>query len=198
MKLMKLIIPLVAVIAVAAASAVALASGGEQTDNDLAISSGVSVPRGAFSDQDRELLEASGATGAITKIGVRNNVAFYAIDAADGGRCYGFASEARGPVRLGSLGCSDSSQLEQPLVDMSTIAMDPATGIWSLRDVQGVAADGVSLVGFVNSRGQLYTTHVVHNTYRMAAGELPTGQPVELVALDSSGNRIFSIPLAAS
>ena len=166
------------------------------------ISSGIPVERGSFSAQDQWLLGNIGETGAITKIGVREGVSFYEGTNGDGGPCFMSGSDPDGGGLSG--GCSrDSAPLEQPLVDMSGICMDPASGDWRLARIEGIAADGGSAVGVLDAEGALHTTPVVGNVYKMASGEIPTGsrcpgfQAQAIVALDENGSVVFTKSLGA-
>jgi hypothetical protein len=84
-----------------------------------------------------------------------------------------------------------SARLEQPLVDMSGIGMNPADGSFRLARVEGIAADGVAAVGVIDAEGILHTTPVIDNVYRMSPDELPSDQPRAIVALDASGAQVF-------
>ena len=183
----------------AAGSAVALAETSGAPSVSYAISSGVPVDRASFSAQDLWLLSTIGESGAITKVGERGGISFYEGTDSGGAACFLTGSDPDGGGLSG--GCLEGSELDQPLVDMSSVCMDPASGDWRLGRVEGIAADGVSAVGVVDSDGTLYTTPVVGNLYRMATEDMPPGRPCPgfqaraIVALDQNGSEIYSKPL---
>lgn len=171
----------------------ALALGGSSTPPPPTISAGVPVSRDSLEPNDQAMLVRIGATGAITRLGASNGTAFYEIAAAGGGACFAVGPEAGG-ISGGCLG--GSGRLEQPLIDMSVIAMNPADGTFRFRTIQGIAADGVRSVGVVAADGAVHTTPVVGNVYRMSDDAVPAGPIIALLALDSTGSTIFTKPLA--
>jgi hypothetical protein len=187
----------VALAAAAGATLTAFAGTSTNTTASLTISSGVPVERSSFSAQDQWLLGIIGETGAIAKIGVREGVSFYEGTNEDGGQCFMTRSGSDGGGLSG--GCSKgAAQLGQPLVDMSSICMDPANGDWRLARIEGIAADGISAVGVVDTKGALHTTPVVGNVYKMASSDVPTSsrcpgfEARAIVALDDNGSEVFT------
>lgn len=171
--------------------AAAIAAGSGSTVPGYAISSGIKVSSNSLPSEDRQLLGELGATGTITKVGSLGGVAFYTVDTAGGGRCYGFGSDSNGGL---SLGCATSPDLQQPISDMSIVALDPndADHRFELRAFQGIAADGIASVGVVDRNGQLYSTPVVSNVYRMASADVSRIQPAAFAAFDASGKRVYT------
>src|SRR5579884_1378132 len=163
-----------ALIAAVSAAVVILAGGasGATPPPPPAISSGTSVARSAFAAADQATLSRIGATGAITKIGSLGGNAFYSIVASDGGHCYAVGSETAGGL---SGGCIPASATVPAVVDMSSIVMNPADGSWKLDTLEGIAADGISKVGFVDANGTLHTTPVIGNVYRVGGQALAGG-----------------------
>ncbi|MGD0274290.1 MAG: hypothetical protein ABSB96_11250 [Gaiellaceae bacterium] len=193
----------VALTVAAGATITAFAGTSTETTAGLMISSGVPVERSSFSAQDQWLLGNIGETGAITKIGVREGVSFYEGTNEDGGQCFMTGSGRDGGGLSG--GClKGAAQLEQPLVDMSGVCVDPASGDWRLARIEGIAADGISAVGVVDAEDALHTTPVVGNVYRMASSDIPTGsrcpgfEAQAIVALDEKGSVVFTKSLGAS
>lgn len=188
------------VVALAAATGATVTAFAEAPDDvaaNLTISSGVPVERGSFSAQDQWLLGNIGETGAITKIGAREGVSFYEGTNEGGGQCFMTGSGPDGGGLSG--GClPGSTQIEQPIVDMSGVCMDPASGDWRLARVEGIATDGISAVGVVDTEGVLHTTSVVGNVYKMASSDIPKGSPCPgfevkaIVALDENGSQVYS------
>jgi hypothetical protein len=151
------------------------------------ISSGVGVARTAFSNADQAMLARIGATGAITKVGSVGGTAFYSI--AGGGSCFAFGSETHGGL---SGGCMAAGATIPAVLDMSGIVMNPADGSWKLETLQGIAADDIASIGFVDGNGVVHTTPVVANVYRLSGQSLVGGPASELVGLDANGKRVFS------
>ena len=95
-----------------------------------------------------------------------------------------------------------SAQLEQPLIDMSSVCIDPTTGHGRLGRIEGIAADGIASVAVVDEEGALHETPVVGNIYKMPAADIPSDLPCAgfksraIVALDDSGSQVFTKALA--
>jgi len=192
MKRWKLVLLASVFVTGASITAGAVMAGGGFSDPGFPVSAGTVISRDSLSLQDRALLDYLAATGTITRVGSSGDVTFYTVDTADGGRCYGFMTAGEGL----DLGCSHgSSKLEQPLVDMSTVEMNPSSGSFRLRALQGIAADGVAAVGIVDENGDVHTTPVSENVYRWAGRDLPAGRPRALLALDTSGHALFTVSL---
>lgn len=175
----------------------AIAAGNGSTTSEYTIGSGTEVASNVFSIEDRQLLDQLGATGTITRVGSLRGTAFYTVNTADGGRCYGFGSTSTGGL---SLGCSTVSELQEPISDMSVVVLDPTDPDHraELREFQGIAADGVASVAIVARDGTLYSTPVVSNVYRMASSDVPHIQPSAFVALDATGKRLSTESFSGS
>lgn len=152
------------------------------------ISSGTAVARSGFNQSDQSMLARIGATGAISLVGSVGDSAYYSIAGVDGGHCY-----ASGSVSSGGLsgGCMPASVDVPAVVDMSGVVMSPTDGTWKLETLEGIAADDIAAVGFVDASGALHATPVKGNVYRLAGQAFTGGSSSELVGLDSSGNRVF-------
>jgi hypothetical protein len=184
-------------IAVGIAAAVVFWSGGAvgaTPPPPPAISSGTPTARSAFSSADQAMLAQIGATGAISLVGSVDGTAFYSISGSDQGHCYAFGSASIGGL---SGGCMPSDAKVPAVVDMSTVAMNPTDGSWKLNTLQGIATDGIASVGFVDASGDLHTTPVTGNVYRLDGQALTGGPSSELIGLDSNGNRVFTAPLGS-
>lgn len=181
----------------AAITAVAFAGAATDASRGLTISSGVSVNRASFSDQDRWLLSNIGETGAIVKIGERGGTFFYEGSNDDGEMCFMTGSNSDGGGLSG--GCqSGSSKLEQSLVDMSSVCVNPESGDWRLARIQGIAADGISAVGVVDTEGVVHRIPVAENIYKMSSSDIPEDgscpgiEAKAIVALDENGSSVYS------
>jgi hypothetical protein len=187
----------VAVLAAATAiTAVAFAGTSTGVSTGFTISSGTALDRSSFSAQDRWFLDEIGETGAMAKIGERDGTTFYEGTREDGGKCF-FTGSGFGGGGL-SGGCLISAQLEQPLVDMSGVCVDPATGRGRLGKIEGIAADGIVSVAVVDEEGVLHKTPVVGNIYKMPAADIPNDLPCAgfksraIVALEGNGSQVFT------
>lgn len=138
------------------------------------------------------MLAQIGATGAISLVGSIGDTAFYSIAGSDQGHCYAFGSVSSGGL---SGGCMPAGAEVPAVIDMSSLVMNPADGSWKLDTLQGIAADGIASVGFVDASGYLHTAPVTGNVYRLGGQALTGGPASELVGLDSSGNRVFTARL---
>lgn len=181
-----------------AGSAVAVTQAVRNTSRPPTISSGSPVSFDSFGRNDQALLTSLGADVQSTLIGALRGTAFYEFGARDGGVCWAFGSAVKGGL---DVACSHGpSPLSQPLVDMSIVAFDPASGATGgihLVSLQGVAADGVAAVGVVTSDGASRTTPAINNVYRMPDADIPSGAVTALVALDASGATVWADPIAS-
>lgn len=179
------------ILAAGVAAAVVVLAGGASAAPPSApptISAGIPVLRASLSAADQATLSGIGATGAITQVGSIGGTAFYAVGGGDGGHCYAFGSTARGGL---SGGCMPAGAQVPAVIDMSTVVMNPVDGTWKLDTLQGIAADGVAQVGFLDGSGVLHTTPVVGNVYRLAGRGFVGGAFSQLVGLDGNGDRVF-------
>ena len=153
------------------------------------ISSGTPVAQSAFSEADQAMLARIGASGAISLVGSVGDTAFYSISGANQGHCYVFGSASSGGL---SGGCMRADVNVPPVIDSSRSVVDPTDGSWKIDTLQGIAADEIAAVGFVDANGDLHTTPVVGNVYRLAGQAFTGGPSSGLVGLDSSGSRVFT------
>jgi len=190
--------------AVAAASLVFAAGASSAKKVTLAkldVGHGTPVPAAALSPADRAMLGRIGATdSSVELLGIRGPVAFYRMAGTDGSLCLGFGDAAlasnAAAASIGSAGCLGGPSLATPIIDMSKVAVDPATGhVVKFDGLQGIAADGVASVELVMTSGASATARVTSNLYWLAAAALPAGTPATLIALDANGNALETIPL---
>lgn len=180
---------LVALTAAVAATVIALAGGASGATLQPApqISSGVPVASGSLGAAATAMLTRIGASGAIARIGSINGTSFYSVAGADGGHCYVFGSN---PAQGLSGGCIPAGVAVPAVIDMSGVVMNPADGSWNRETLQGIAADGIAEVGFVDASGAMHTAPVVGNVYRLT-GPFPGGASSLLVGFDGAGKQIF-------
>lgn len=184
-----------ATIAVGIAAAVVFSSSGAvgaTPPPPPSISSGTPTARSTFSEADQAMLAQIGATGSISRVGSAGDTAFYSIAGSDQGHCYAFGSASSGGL---SGGCMPPDAEVPAVIDMSSVAMSPTDGSWKLDTLQGIATDGIAAVGFVDASGNLHTTPVTGNVYRLDGQTLTGGPSSELVGLDGNGNRVFTARL---
>jgi hypothetical protein len=188
MKLKRIYLASAVALLAAAAGTIAAVAGGTGKPAPPTFSPGVPVARGAFSHADQAFLARIGATGQITRLGSRDGVAFYSVTSSDNGRCF-----ATGTITGGlSGGCLDASKPVPQVVDLSALVMNPADASWRLETLQGVAAEGIAKVGFVDAAGALHATRVTGNVYRLSGQSWQGGSASELRAFDARGNLVFS------
>jgi hypothetical protein len=116
--------------------------------------------------------------------------AFYRIDNAGGPPC--FATGGTGPIaqHFDIIACPSSfPSADHPLLDF-TVMHNGA--VWRS---EGIAADGVAQVGLQTPTGVEDIVNVRSNTYEITT--LPSGAVTAVVALDSAGQVIGSIPIDA-
>ena len=177
----------VAVLAAAAGALVAVA-GGSGKPAPPTFSAGTPVARTAFSHADQAFLTRIGASGQITRLGSKDGATFYVIASPDSGSCFASGTSVGGL----SGGCLDPGMPAPRVVDLSTTVVNPADGTWQLRSLQGIAADGILKVGFVDAAGMLHTTRVVGNVYRLSGQSWQGGSASGLRAFDAHGDLVFS------
>lgn len=158
------------------------------------ISSGTHVPWNSLGTSDQAMLARIGATGQITEVGSVGGTSFYAVDGSDGGHCYAFGRSGGGL----SGGCMRPDANVPIVIDMSTVVMNPTDGSWKLDTLQGIAADGIVAVGFVDADGITHTTPVIGNVYRLPGQAFTGGASSQIVGLDASGQAISTAGLGTS
>ena len=196
----RLAIALAAAIVAVLATASALAVTGHL----WGVSSGKPVPYDRLSRLDRATVHSTrlfGPSGAtVTRIGVRDGLAFYELTRKDGTNCYaaGLVGDKNLFAMLACPGPQDSfPSREQPVYDLSVFEVTPtASGNGRIVRLSGLAADPVREVGLIGDDGTLYRTPVVDNVY--STDDLPRVPVRELVAYDANGNRVYTQCFARS
>ena len=143
-------------------------------------------PRLAASEQ--ESLARVGAAH-LRRIATRDGRSYYVANRAGGGLCLTI-TYAGDPNPFVGYRCSpDFPSPEQPLADESVFAGSLDAPV--VRRIEGFAADGVATVAVVTADGSRVTTPVEDNVYLRTDG-LPTEPVREIVALDPTGNQLYS------
>jgi hypothetical protein len=187
MKLNRIHLAAAVALIAAVAGTIAAVAGGSSKPAPPAFGAGTPVARTAFGHADQAFLTRIGATGQIARLGSKDGATFYVIQSGNG-RCFASGTTAGGL----SGGCLDANMPVPRVVDLSAIVMNPADSTWQLQSLQGVAADGIAKVGFVDAAGTLHTTRVAGNVYRLSGQSWQGGSASELRAFDARGNLVFS------
>lgn len=161
---------------------------------------GVAVPEEAIPNSEKNVLVDLGALN-IMLLREHNGVRYYRAKTAEGAHCYitGLALSEKPHFGIG--GClgadsgSDFPSPKSPILDYSVKRFTPDLTSSKVVRLAGFAADGVTRVGIVDGKGNLHTTPVIDNVY--GADHIPAEEHVALVALDSTGNRLYTHPLRA-
>lgn len=178
-----------------AASAVAVAAGSQRAAREpYSVAAGTPVPLDQFAALARDVFAYAGGVRTVAILDTRGDRTFYRIAAASGDTCYAMGNAGL-PRQLGLVGCLDGDNLTTPLIDMSTIVVEPSSGsVVRVARVEGVAADQVARVA-VEVSGVLATeTLPTNNVYSFNEGSIPAGATA-IVALDSSGTTLWRKPL---
>ncbi len=198
MKRTKLNVVVIGVCMVLVASAVAVAAGTGQTDSrPYSAEPGTPVPAAELSVLARGILAYAGGVRAVSILGTRGDHVFYRIATASGDACYAMG-KAGVPRQLGVVGCLDGDNITTPLIDMSTVVVDPSNGsVVRLARVEGVAADQVVRVA-IEANGTIGAeTEVRSNVYRFEETAIPEGADA-ILALDAGGAILWRKPITAS
>lgn len=155
---------------------------------------------------ERRQLDEAGVTSDLRLLTERDGVRYYTAKHASGGTCYITGLLQGEAHHFGMLQCPSrdpsadppafpSRQL--PINDFSLFVL--AGENWAPTRVTrfaGFAADAVARVGILDVNGVVHSVPVIDNVYSMAAP--PSVQPTALVAMDSSGARIYTLELKAN
>jgi hypothetical protein len=185
----------VAVIAIAGGIGVAIGiAGGDQ-------------PRPAFDSVSNRGIEAPSAVqraatairrdGVVSVLGTVNGRTFYRIDSNDRSMCYAVGPSAS--TTIGQARCSPTfPSAQNPIADFS-VYRARLTDTYEIVDAQvvrseGIAADGIASVGYMNAAGETVTTTPVRrNLYSFDA--VPDGMAL-IVGRDSEKHVVFSRPIS--
>jgi hypothetical protein len=179
---------------VAAAALIGLAAHSGGAGQGFSVGAGEPIAAASFSAVSQRRLEALGAS-RIGLLGARGGRAYLKIQRTSGETCYG-AARTGASRELLDVACLDgSNEMPTPVVDMSGVAVDPATGaVVHVVQVEGVAADQVATVGIEVDGRIVATTPVANNVYRFQAGTLPA-EPDAVVGFSKSGDELWRKPI---
>jgi hypothetical protein len=117
--------------------------------------------------------------GTMQYLGALNGVAFYATRNADGNFCFAMV-RVDGQFGKG-FGC-DLNADNFPSADVQALTFP------DLRQLQGVAADGVATVQALDANGDVLDTTPVENNVFASTTDLPDGAAAAIRTLDAAGN----------
>jgi hypothetical protein len=117
--------------------------------------------------------------GTMQYLGALNGVAFYATRNADGNFCFAMV-RVDGQFGKG-FGC-DLNADSFPSADVQALTFP------DLRQLQGVAADGVATVQALDANGHVLDTTPVENNVFASTTDLPDGAAAAIRTLDAAGN----------
>ncbi len=171
----------------------ALGTGRSSTSHASAgytISAGIPTAISSLSAISQKRLAAVDAT-EVRLLGVMQGRAYYKIKRATGQTCYGAATISAPPALL-DIGClRGGEEMPAALLDMSGVAIDPATGnVVRIAQVEGIAANEVSEVAMEAGGSTIARIRVTDNVYRFSPGEIPPRVDA-IVALDASGRVLW-------
>jgi hypothetical protein len=132
----------------------------------------------------------------ISILGTRGDRSFYRL----GDHCYGLGPASPTNHVFGAMGCVPKfPSPEVPVLDFtvfgSSVGPDerPRPQTMTVHASEGIAADGVAKIAFLDAGGQVVAdTPVIDNIYRFDPA--PAGTALKLVAYDATGEVVFSQP----
>lgn len=190
----------VTLVAIAAAVAAAVALGGSSAGStkDRALSRVSNVgSRIGVTKRTRVQFQKSGLGGTVYNLGTEGDRTFYRFDDTAHGTCYGVGPAAASGGGLGVISCSTAAfpSADQPVIDLSIVEIVRGSDDVHVWRAEGLAADGVATIGFVDASGAVIAKHhVVKNLFHFP--NAPSGAVAGLVGLDKSGATVFSLSYA--
>jgi hypothetical protein len=154
---------------------------------------GTPVPLSEFDANSQQLLEASDISGA-SHLGDAAGLSYFQFTTTKGRACYGRAPAISGAIKVSLLNCFASlSGLPDAVVDMSTLALDPADTSRQLHltDIGGIAASQVSTIEFTMADGQTIDAPVVGDVYGLQGSHLPSAAVESVAALSANGEILW-------
>lgn len=131
----------------------------------------------------------------ISLLATRGDRAYYRI----GGECYAVGRAASAKFAPGAIACSPQFPTGRPILDFTVFGSTagpnerPQPQNRTVRTSEGIAADGVAKVAFVDPDGQVVAeTPVLDNVYTFDPA--PGGNALKLVAYSATGEVVFSQP----
>jgi hypothetical protein len=155
-------------------------------------SPGASVNLSRFDTKTRLLLKTEGISGA-WDIGTAAGRSFYRLTTGHGRSCYGQAADSGDAIAVSQLFCFKGAGLPGPVVDMSTVALDPTKPDANLRliAVSGIAASEVKTIRLTSTDGTVTGISVAGDVYALPSDQLPAGV-ASIAAISRSGRVIWS------
>jgi len=175
------------------------AAGGASSPLSSVSTEGVSLASGEAQVDADALAKLGRPDGNVMLLATRGNRAYYRIDAVDRPTCYGVGSSAELGV-LGQVRCGTDFPSETTPVLAFNVFHGRTTATGS-ADVtiyrsEGIAADGVGVVSFVNASGERIVSASVSNNVFSFSGIPST--PRALIALDDHGHILYRQGVAAT
>lgn len=134
-------------------------------------------------------------TGQVTEMGVIGGRAFYRFGSGGGVDCFTVGDASSTAPRFGTIECSpDFPTVSDPLLDFSVFQWATGGPHYVLR-AEGIAADGVAKVGFLDASGDMVASTKVENNMYVFQGLPPNLAPSSLAAYDAVGIKIYSRPV---
>lgn len=181
-----------------AASAVALAETMRTSAIEpYTVTGGTPVRAAELGALAHDVLAHTGGVRAVSILGTRGDHAYYRIATSRGDACFAMGQTIV-PRQFGILGCLAGERITLPLIDMSTIVVDPRTGsVVRVARVEGIAADQVARVAIEANGVVAAEMAASDNVYRFDESSIPSGADAVL-ALDSAGAVLWRKPLGSS
>jgi hypothetical protein len=141
----------------------------------------------------RAALHSFGANRA-TLLGSRGHRNFFRIESPSDGTCYG-SGEVGNPQMFGIIACESTPPFPspaRPLLDLSLVDIERGSSDVHAVRLEGIAADGVALVGAVDTSGAVVAeAAVVGNVYKFDSA--PAAALTGLAAIDASGRVVYRL-----
>jgi hypothetical protein len=178
-------------LAAVAGSVLALASGSAAGNGRLGFTNaGTPIPTSSLLGEDKAFVGGA-PLASVSLLSTRGDRLFYQVThVGSDTACYATGSGSVGRRFTDSLGCPT----DFPILDDSFVKLDVATGAVQVLALSGFAADNVARVGVVDANGNTSYAPVIGNVYETTA--LADSPAREIDAFDSSGAKLYSIPLA--
>lgn len=132
---------------------------------------------------------------AISLLGSRGQERFYRLDNDSPAPCFA-TGRADAPYPIGSIACRIADPYfpspAKPILDLSSIEVDPATNQAHFTRIEGVAADAVTSVRLLAKEGSIIEDVPVSNNLYALDSVPPTA--VSLAAVDAGGSVVARVP----
>jgi hypothetical protein len=164
---------------------------------------GVALAAGTLESHSAEMLSNAGANAGLRELASRGGTTFFVAPSAAAGRLCFATGHGGAHVALDLVACQGVEgtfpSAGTPIVDVSprfsNDPQDASKEIVNVVRLAGYASDGVASVAVVGVDGSVRSTPVRDNVY--ASGTLPRIPAKAIVAFDSAGATLATIPLVA-